>query len=111
MTEVFTRMHRVGAHFTSHPAATACRAGTISAGRRIHAQASCRFDLRQYGISARVHNLPQVSGTDASTGRSTEMGTDTTQDVTVRKGTELQKAAPRRMSSPFEEMDRLFERV
>lgn len=39
------------------------------------------------------------------------MATETRQDVTVRKGTEIQKAAPRRMLSPFEEMDRLFERV
>lgn len=39
------------------------------------------------------------------------MATETKQDVTVRKGTEIQKAAPRRMVTPFEEMDRLFERV
>lgn len=39
------------------------------------------------------------------------MATETKHDVTVRKGTEIQKAAPRRMVTPFEEMDRLFERV
>ncbi|MBI4195867.1 MAG: Hsp20/alpha crystallin family protein [Betaproteobacteria bacterium] len=39
------------------------------------------------------------------------MATETRQDVTVRKGTEIQKSAPRRALSPFEEMDRLFERV
>ena len=39
------------------------------------------------------------------------MATETKHDVSVRKGTEIQKAAPRRMVTPFEEMDRLFERV
>ena len=39
------------------------------------------------------------------------MATDTKHDVTVKKGTEIQKAAPRRMVSPFEEMDRLLERL
>lgn len=39
------------------------------------------------------------------------MANETKQEVTIRKGTEIQKAAPRRMPSPFEEMDRLFERV
>jgi HSP20 family protein len=39
------------------------------------------------------------------------MATETKHDVPVKRGTELQKAAPRRMVSPFEEMDRLFERV
>lgn len=39
------------------------------------------------------------------------MTTETKQDVTVRKGTEIQKAVPRRMVTPFEEMDRLFERI
>ena len=39
------------------------------------------------------------------------MANETKQEVTIRKGTEIQKAAPRRMLSPFEEMDRLFERV
>ena len=39
------------------------------------------------------------------------MATDTKHDVTVRKGTEIQKAIPRRMLAPFEEMERLFERV
>ena len=39
------------------------------------------------------------------------MATDTKHDVPVKKGTEIQKAAPRRMVSPFEEMDRLFERL
>jgi len=35
----------------------------------------------------------------------------TRQDVAVRKGSEIQKAAPRKMLSPFEEMDRLFGRI
>jgi len=39
------------------------------------------------------------------------MSTETKHDVTVKKGTEIQKAAPRRMLTPFEEMDRLFERI
>ncbi|OGA53602.1 MAG: heat-shock protein Hsp20 [Betaproteobacteria bacterium RIFCSPLOWO2_12_FULL_62_58] len=39
------------------------------------------------------------------------MATETRQDVTVRKGTEIEKAAPRRMLSPFDEVDRLFERI
>ena len=39
------------------------------------------------------------------------MATDTKHDVPVKKGTEIQKAAPRRMASPFDEMDRLFERL
>ncbi len=39
------------------------------------------------------------------------MATETKQDVTVTKGTEIQKATPRRMLSPFEEMDRVFERI
>ena len=39
------------------------------------------------------------------------MATETKQDVTVRKGTEIQRAEPRRMLTPFDEMDRLFERV
>jgi len=39
------------------------------------------------------------------------MATEGKQEVTVKKGTEIQKAAPRRMVTPFEEMDRLFERV
>lgn len=39
------------------------------------------------------------------------MAVETKQDVTVTKGTEIQKAVPRRMLSPFDEMDRLFERV
>jgi HSP20 family protein len=39
------------------------------------------------------------------------MAAETRQDVPVRKGTELQKAAPRRILSPFDEMDRLFERI
>lgn len=39
------------------------------------------------------------------------MATENRQDVTVRKGTGLQKATPRRLLSPFDEMDRLFERI
>ena len=39
------------------------------------------------------------------------MATETKHDVPVRKGTEIQKAAPRRMLAPFEEMERLFERI
>ena len=39
------------------------------------------------------------------------MATETKHDVTVRKGTEIQKAVPRRMLAPFEEMERLFERI
>lgn len=39
------------------------------------------------------------------------MATETKQEVTVKKGAEVQKATPRRMLSPFEEMERLFERV
>lgn len=39
------------------------------------------------------------------------MATDTKHDVPVMKGTEIQKAAPRRMVGPFEEMERLFERL
>ena len=39
------------------------------------------------------------------------MATDTKHDVSVKQGTEVQKAAPRRMVSPFDEMDRLFERI
>ena len=39
------------------------------------------------------------------------MATEAKHDVSVKKGTEIQKAAPRRMVTPFEEMDRLFERV
>jgi HSP20 family protein len=39
------------------------------------------------------------------------MATETKQDVTVRKDTEIQKAAPKRMATPLEEMDRLFDRI
>jgi HSP20 family protein len=39
------------------------------------------------------------------------MATETKHDVTVRKGTEIQKAAPRRMLAPFEEIEGLFERI
>lgn len=39
------------------------------------------------------------------------MATDTKHDVTVRKGSEIQKALPRRMLSPFDEMERVFERI
>ncbi len=39
------------------------------------------------------------------------MANDTKQEVAVKKGSEIQKAMPRRMLSPFEEMDRLFERI
>ena len=39
------------------------------------------------------------------------MATETKHDVTVRKGTEIQTAAPRRALTPFDEMDRLFERL
>jgi HSP20 family protein len=39
------------------------------------------------------------------------MATESKQEVTVRKGTEIQKAAPRRALTPFDEMDRLFERI
>ena len=39
------------------------------------------------------------------------MANEAKQDVTIRKGTEIQKATARRMPSPFEEMDRLFERI
>ena len=39
------------------------------------------------------------------------MAIESRHDVTVKQGTEIQKAVPRRMVSPFEEMDRLFERI
>ena len=39
------------------------------------------------------------------------MANETRQEVAVKKGTEIQKAMPRRTLSPFEEMDRLFERI
>jgi len=39
------------------------------------------------------------------------MVTETKQEVTVGKGTEIQRAEPSRMLTPFEEMDRLFERI
>lgn len=39
------------------------------------------------------------------------MATETKHEVTVKKGGEIEKAAPRRMLTPFEEMDRLFERI
>jgi len=39
------------------------------------------------------------------------MAIETKHDVTVKKGTQIQKALPRRMLSPFEEMDRLFDRI
>jgi len=38
------------------------------------------------------------------------MATDTRQDVPVSKSTEIQKS-PRRMLAPFDEMERLFERL
>jgi len=39
------------------------------------------------------------------------MAIETRHDVPVRKGTEIQKTAPRRMLAPFDEMERLFERI
>ena len=37
------------------------------------------------------------------------MANETRQEVAVKKGTAIQKAMPRRMLSPFEEMDRMFD--
>ena len=39
------------------------------------------------------------------------MAIESKRDVTVKQGTDIQKAVPRRMVSPFEEMDRLFGRI
>ncbi len=39
------------------------------------------------------------------------MANESKQEVQVQKGTEVQKAVPRRMLTPFDEMDRLFERI
>jgi HSP20 family protein len=46
-----------------------------------------------------------------SIGRSADLANEAKQEVEIKKGTEVQRAAPRRMMSPFEEMDRLFERI
>lgn len=39
------------------------------------------------------------------------MATESKHDIAVKQGTGIQKAVPTRMMSPFEEMDRLFERI
>ncbi|RPI46653.1 MAG: Hsp20/alpha crystallin family protein [Betaproteobacteria bacterium] len=39
------------------------------------------------------------------------MANETKQEVTVKKGTQIQKAAPTRLHAPLADMDRLFDRI
>ena len=63
------------------------------------------------GLAAWMQSRQSLAGSEKSTERSAEMATESKQDVTVKKGAEIQKAASRKALTPFDEMDRVFERI